>query len=264
MSEANPPNPSAIDETGSGTAKCYYQLREVTKSFGAKQVLNGVSLDIFKGETLVILGGSGSGKSVTLKILVGLLEADGGQVLFEDRDITHLREKEYYPIRKRVSYLFQGGALFDSMNIYQNLAYPLEEHRRLAPREILPMVRESLKMVELENIEHLYPSDLSGGMMKRVALARAIIDKPEIVLYDEPTTGLDPLTTRAINQLIRKLQRELSITSVVVTHDMSTTFHVADRLCFLDKGELAFSGTLDEASRTTHPVLRAYLSGGQS
>lgn len=219
-------------------------------------------MEVHKGETLVILGGSGSGKSVTLKTLVGLIRPDSGQLLFEGQDITRLKERDYYPIRKRVSYLFQGGALFDSMNVYQNLAYPLLEHTKLSHRQILPMVRESLDMVELDSILDLYPSDLSGGMMKRVALARAIINKPEIILYDEPTTGLDPLTTQSINQLIRKLQRELSITSVVVTHDMSTTRHVADRLAFLERGKLAFKGTLAEAQNTKHPVLRAYFQGG--
>lgn len=242
----------------------YYQFENVSKSFGDKPVLKNMNLEVRQGENLVILGGSGSGKSVTLKLMIGLFCAGGGRISFEGRDITHLKEDGYYPIRKRVSYLFQGGALFDSMNVFQNLAYPLIEHQKMTPREILPLVRESLAMVELEKIEHLYPSDLSGGMMKRVALARAIINKPEIVLYDEPTTGLDPLTTRAINRLIRKLQKELAITSVVVTHDMSTTRHVADRLCFLDSGELAFTGTLAQAAQAEHPTLRAYLEGDNS
>lgn len=240
----------------------YFQLRDISKSFGNKHVLRGLSLDVQKGENLVVLGGSGSGKSVLLKLLVGLHHADSGTLLFEDQDITRLEESAYYPVRRRVSYLFQGGALFDSMNIYQNLAYPLLEHTALSHEQILPRVRESLAMVELGEIEHLFPSDLSGGMMKRVALARAIINQPEIVLYDEPTTGLDPLTTQAINRLIRKLQRELGITSVVVTHDMSTAHYVADRLAFLESGRLAFLGTLDEAQNADHQLLRAYLQGG--
>jgi len=240
----------------------FYELNNIHKSFGDKHVLRGLSLDVRKGETLVILGGSGTGKSVVLKLLVGLIQADKGQLSFEDKDITRLSERDYYPIRKRVSYLFQGGALFDSMNIYQNLAYPLREHTRLSHDEILPLVRSSLALVELENVEHQFPSDLSGGMMKRVALARAIINKPEIVLYDEPTTGLDPLTTQTINRLIRKLQQELNITSVVVTHDMSTAHHVADRLAFLESGALAFLGSLAQAATTDHRLLRAYLQGG--
>jgi len=239
-----------------------YQLTGVTKSFGEKDVLCGIDLEIVAGETLVILGGSGTGKSVLLRMLIGLIEADGGSIRFEGEDVTHLGERDYYPIRKRVSYLFQGGALFDSMNVYQNLAYPLREHAKLEHEQILPKVRESLARVELEKIEHLYPSDLSGGMMKRVALARAIINEPEVILYDEPTTGLDPLTTRTINRLIRKLQDELEITSVVVTHDMSTAAHVADRLAFLEGGKLAFVGTMREARSSSHKMLRAYLEGG--
>ena len=240
----------------------FFSLIDIKKAFGTNEVLRGVSLDILKGETLVILGGSGSGKSVLLKLFIGLHTADSGQIMFEGRDISRLKEKEYYPIRRRVSYLFQGGALFDSMNIYQNLAYPLLEHTDMEHAEILPIVRRSLAMVELEKIEHLYPSDLSGGMMKRVALARAIINEPEMILYDEPTTGLDPLTTQTINRMIRKLQEELKITSVVVTHDMSTAYHVSDRLAFLEQGKLAFMGTLEEAKVTDHGMLRAYLKGG--
>lgn len=241
--------------------KIYYDLQNIKKSFGSKEVLKGIDLKIRKGENLVILGGSGTGKSVLLKTLIGLHTADSGKVLFEGQDITHLNEKEFYPIRKRVSYLFQGGALFDSMNVYQNLAYPLREHTDMTHRQILPLVRETLKMVELEKIEDLYPSDLSGGMMKRVALARAVINRPELVLYDEPTTGLDPLTTRTVNRLIRKLQNELEFTSVVVTHDMSTAQYVADRLVFLESGNLVFEGSLAEAAQSEHPVLRAYLEG---
>lgn len=239
-----------------------YELRDIYKSFGIKKVLQGIDLAITKGETLVVLGGSGSGKSVLLRTLIGLIRADSGEVHFEGKPITGLREREYYPIRRRVSYLFQGGALFDSMNVYSNLAYPLLEHTQMKHEEILPVVRESLAMVELEKVEHLFPSDLSGGMMKRVALARAIINKPEVILYDEPTTGLDPLTTRTINRMIRKLQEELKITSVVVTHDMSTAHHVADRLAFLEQGRIAFSGTLAEAATSEHQTLRAYLKGG--
>lgn len=239
-----------------------FSLENIHKSFGKHQVLRGVNMDIHKGETLVILGGSGSGKSVTLQLLIGLLQADSGKLTFEGQDITHLDEKDYYPIRKRVSYLFQGGALFDSMNVYQNLAYPLLEHTKLTHREILPIVREALERVELSGVEDKFPSNLSGGMMKRVALARAIINKPEVILYDEPTTGLDPLTTQTINRLIRKLQNDLKITSIVVTHEMSTTFHVADRLAFLEQGEMAFHGTLDEAKLSDHPTLSAFLKGG--
>ena len=227
-------------------------------------MLRGIDLEINRGETLVVLGGSGSGKSVLLKTLIGLLHADSGTLRFEGTDITRFKEKEFYPIRKRVSYLFQGGALFDSMNVYQNLAYPLREHTHMSHEEILPIVQDRLRLVELKNVEHLHPSDLSGGMMKRVALARAIINTPELILYDEPTTGLDPLTAQAINELIRKLQHELQVTSVVVTHDMATTRHVADRLAFLEQGSLAFVGSLSEAELSNHTMLNAYLKGGKN
>lgn len=239
----------------------FYALHQVVKSFGSNHVLRGISLEILRGETLVILGGSGTGKSVLLKLLIGLHHADSGTIVFDGQDITRLKEAGYYAVRRRVSYLFQGGALFDSMNVFENLAYPLVSHTRLSAEEIAPIIRRSLDLVELEDVERLYPSGLSGGMMKRVALARAIITEPEIVLYDEPTAGLDPLTTRTINELIRKMQRELNITSVVVTHDMTTARHVGDRLAFLHNGILEFTGTLDEAWDSHHPLLQAYLKG---
>ena len=196
-----------------------------------------------------------------LKLLIGLIQADSGQIIFEGQDITHLAERAYYPIRKRVSYLFQGGALFDSMNVYQNLAYPLKEHTDMSSPAILAKVQDALTKVGLKDIEHLSPSDLSGGMMKRVALARAIINEPELILYDEPTTGLDPITTHTINELIRKMQSDLNISSVIVTHDMPTVHRCADRLAFLDKGVIAFIGSLEEARLSTHPKLRAYFEG---
>jgi len=238
-----------------------YQLQGVGKKFADKTVLEGIDLVLYPGETLVILGGSGTGKSVLLKLLIGLLQADSGSITFDGAEITHLPERCYYPLRRRVSYLFQGGALFDSMNVVQNLAYPLLAHSALDHPQIRQRVDEALAMVELTKVEHLYPVDLSGGMMKRVALARAIINHPEVILYDEPTTGLDPLTTRTINKLIRKLQRELKVTSVVVTHDMSTARHVADRLAFLHMGRFVFCGDLEEAQRADHPLLKAYFSG---
>lgn len=240
----------------------FFELKDLHKSFGDKHVLRGLNGTIEPRETLVVLGGSGTGKSVLLKTLIGLIQVDSGQILFEEEDIAQWNETQFYKVRKRVSYLFQGGALFDSMNVYQNLAYPLREHTDLPHEDILPKVREALAMVELEKVEHLYPSDLSGGMMKRVALARAIINRPEMVLYDEPTTGLDPITTQTINRMIRKLQQELNITSVVVTHDIATAKHVADRLGFLEDGKFAFLGTLAEAKQSDHRMLRAYLEGG--
>lgn len=238
-----------------------YRLKGVHKSFEDNHVLRGIDLGIRKGENLVVLGGSGSGKSVMLKLLIGLLQPEQGRIYYGDQDITNLPEADYYPIRRRVSYLFQGGALFDSMNVYQNLAYPLKAHTQLSSEEILGKVKNALAKVGLSDIEHLSPNDLSGGMMKRVALARAIIMEPELILYDEPTTGLDPITTNTINDLIRKMQRELDISSVIVTHDMPTVHRCADRLAFLDKGQFGFIGTLDEARQSPHEKLRAYFQG---
>ncbi len=238
-----------------------YRLEQIHKHFGDNHVLRGIDLDIRRGENLVILGGSGSGKSVMLKLLVGLLTADKGKIYFDGNDITQLPEKGYYPIRTRVSYLFQGGALFDSMNVYQNLAYPLKAHTDMSSQDILAQVKDALKKVGLEEIEHLFPGSLSGGMMKRVALARAIINQPELILYDEPTTGLDPLTTHTINELIRKMQKDLQISSVIVTHDMPTVYRCADRLAFLDEGCMVFIGTIEQARQSTHPKLRAYFQG---
>jgi phospholipid/cholesterol/gamma-HCH transport system ATP-binding protein len=234
----------------------------IHKSFGPNHVLQGVDFSIKKGETLAILGGSGTGKSVILKIIIGLLTPEKGTVIYKERNITALKEKEYFSIRKEVSYLFQGGALFDSMNVFENLAFPLRQHSSMSDPEIEEKVKISLDRVGLEQVEHLFPPDLSGGMMKRVALARAIINHPEVILYDEPTTGLDPLTSHTINELIVKMQRDLNITSIVVTHDMSTVFHVADRLAFLQDGKISFLGTLNQAQACPNETLCAYLKGG--
>jgi len=235
---------------------------DVHKRFGDNHVLRGINFQIEKGETVTILGGSGSGKSVILKSMIGLLQPDSGTILYKGKNITNLKEKAYFPIRKEVSYLFQGGALFDSFNVFENLAFPLRQHSKADEAEIRQRVHVSLERVGLKEVDHLFPPDLSGGMMKRVALARAIINNPEVILYDEPTTGLDPLTSQTINQLIVKMQKELEITSIVVTHDMSTVFHVADKLAFLQDGEIAFFGSMEEAQACPNATLCAYLKGG--
>jgi phospholipid/cholesterol/gamma-HCH transport system ATP-binding protein len=236
---------------------------DLHKSFGGKQVLRGVNLEVREGETLVILGGSGSGKSVLIRHAIGLLTPDRGRVIVDGTDLTGLSEDDLVPVRKKVGMLFQGGALFDSMDVFENVAYALREHTDLSEEEITSRVREKLERVELEaGVEDLMPSDLSGGMRKRVALARSIALEPRAILYDEPTTGLDPITAHRINLLIRNLQRTLNVTSVVVTHDIQSAYAVGDRIAFLYEGEMVFVGSVEEARNSRDPRLRLFLSGG--
>jgi len=229
------------------------------KAYGKKQVLRGVDLKIYRGEVLVILGGSGTGKSVTLRHMLGLERPDAGQVLVEGEDVTNLPEEELYRVRMKFGMLFQSGALFDSMNVFENIAFPLREHADHDEAEITRIVREKLELVSLPNTEELMPVDLSGGMRKRVGLARAIVLDPQVILYDEPTTGLDPITSHKINEMIVELQRKLNVTSIVVTHDIQSAFTVGDRIAFLHKGVFEWIGTLDEAVRTDHPLLQEFL-----
>lgn len=232
------------------------------KSFGANDVLQGVDLDVERGETVVILGGSGSGKSVLIRHAVGLHRPDRGEVWVDGTEISGLDEDELQECRKKVGMLFQAGALFDSMDVLENVAYALREHTTLDDDRISARVREVLALVELEGVEDRMPADLSGGMRKRVALARAIAISPRALLYDEPTTGLDPITAGAINRLIRSLQSRLGVTSIVVTHDIASAFSVADRVAFLHSGKIEFQGTPGEARASDHERLRAFLRGG--
>lgn len=234
------------------------------KSFGVKEVLRGLNLDIFHGETIVILGGSGTGKSVLLKHTIGLLKPDGGQVYVNGEEITNLNEAQLIPVRRKVGVLFQAGALFDSMNVYENVAFALKEHTDMKEDEINEKVKEKLNLVEMDNVEHLMPSDLSGGMKKRVALARAIVLEPQAILYDEPTTGLDPIIAGNINKMIRNLQKQLEVTSIVVTHDITSAFTVADRVAFLYDGKIKFLGTVEEAKNTDEPLLNNFIRGEEN
>ncbi len=236
--------------------------KDLHKSFGKKDVLKGIDLEIHKGETVVILGGSGSGKSVLIRHTIGLHRPDAGEVWVDGTEISGFAEDELMPIRTKVGMLFQGGALFDSMDVFENIAFALREHTQMAEDQIAGRVREVLDLVEMPGVEDLMTSDLSGGMKKRVALARAIALQPQGILYDEPTTGLDPITGGAINKLIRDLQSALNVTSVVVTHDIKSAFTVADRLAFLHDGRLSFVGTGDEALHSKDTVLRDFLRGG--
>ena len=232
----------------------------VTKTFRDKPVLRGVDLEVTSGETLVLLGGSGSGKSVLLKHLNGLLRPDDGSVEVQGTRLETLDEDALVPVRRQVSMLFQQGALFDSLSVGENVAFPLREHRMLPPEKIPARVAEALAMVGLEKTERLMPSELSGGMRKRAALARALVLEPRVLLYDEPTTGLDPVVAAKINHLIRDLQKQLGLTSVVVTHDLASAFYVADRLAFLYEGRIRFVGTPAEARAATDAPLYEFLN----
>ncbi len=235
------------------------EFEDVWKRYASKEVLAGVNLKIFRGEVLCVLGPSGTGKSVTLRHINGLTKPDDGDVRVFGESVVPLSEEELSPVRRRLAMLFQGGALFDSMNVEQNIAFPLEEHTDKPPEEIARLVAEKLEMVGLPGTQRKMPSELSGGMRKRVALARSIALEPEIILYDEPTTGLDPLTSEKISQLIVDINIRLQTTSVVVTHDIVTARTVADRLAFLHQGRFQFIGTFEEAARGGHPVLHEYF-----
>lgn len=237
----------------------FVEFRDVHKAYGVKQVLRGANLKVYRGEVMVILGGSGSGKSVTLRHMLGLEAPDTGRVIVEEEDITDLPEEELYRVRKKFGMLFQSGALFDSMNVFENVAFPLREHTDMSDDEIARAVRERLELVNLPGSEHLMPVDLSGGMRKRVGLARSIVLDPKMILYDEPTTGLDPITAQKINELIIDLQSKLNVTSVVVTHDIQAAFSVGDRISFLSQGVFEWVGSMEEARDSDHPMLREFL-----
>ena len=229
------------------------------KSFGEKKVFQKLSLVIEKGETLTILGGSGTGKTILIKTLIGLVHPEGGKILVEGEDVVTMDEEALLKLRRRVGMLFQGGALFDSLSVRENIAYPLREHFHFSESELDKKVAEKLDLVGLPGIEESMPSDLSGGMKKRVALARAIATDPEVILYDEPTTGLDPINTHRINHLIRSLQEKLKVTSIVVTHDMASAFAISDRLAILYDGKIAFIGTIREFQTSSNPVVKEFL-----
>lgn len=244
------------------SANGFIECRNLFKSFGEKAVLQGVNLTVKRGETMVILGGSGSGKTVLLKHMNGLIGPQTGQVFLDSLEISRMEEDELTEVRKRVAMVFQSCALFDSLTVGENIAYPLNEHAALSPAGIRDRVREALSLVGLEGSEDLYPAEMSGGMKKRAALARALVLKPEALLYDEPTTGLDPVMTHRINRLISELQKKLSVTSVVVTHDLQSAFAVADRLAFLQQGQIRLVGTREEFHASKDLALHEFLFSG--
>ncbi len=236
-------------------------VRKLTKTLGTQEVLRGVDLEVQRGNTCVVLGRSGSGKSVLLKHLIGLFKPTAGEVWVDGEEITHLRERELGPVRKKVGILFQSAALFDSMTVEGNIAFPLRESGVTDPKEIADRVAEALDMVDLAGEEQKMPENLSGGMRKRVGLARTIVSRPACILYDEPTTGLDPIGSDSINRLIRRLQKRLSVTSVVVTHDMKTAFHTADHVAYLYDGRIYFEGTVEELRASRDPLIVDFIEG---
>lgn len=237
-------------------------FRGVHKAFGPQTIYSGLDLDVFPGETLTIIGGSGVGKSVMLKLLIGLLPYDDGEIRVDGEEVSQMDGAALLRLRSRVAMLFQGAALFDSMTVEENIKYPLREHRWGTEAAMTDRVAEVLEMVDMPGIQKKKPAQLSGGMRKRVGLARAIAMQPKVILYDEPTTGLDPVNVRRINGLILSLQEKLGVTSIVVTHDMDTVFTVTDRLAMVYGQEIAFQGTPEAARESDFRYLREFVRGG--
>jgi phospholipid/cholesterol/gamma-HCH transport system ATP-binding protein len=251
-------NPSPLT---AATTPAMIAVRDLTKKIGRQEILRGIDLTVAKGETLVIIGRSGGGKSVLLKHLIGLLQPDGGEIWIDGQNIIGLSERKLAAIRRKVGILFQGGALFDSMTVEENIAFPLREAGERDPKVIREKVSEMLEVMEMEGQQRKMPVNLSGGMKKRVGLARSIIRRPSCILYDEPTSGLDPVVSDSINRLIRRLQERFHVTSIVVTHDMKSAFHLADHIAYLHEGRIYFYGTPEELQASGDPLLQDFLLG---
>jgi phospholipid/cholesterol/gamma-HCH transport system ATP-binding protein len=234
---------------------------DLYKSFGPKKVLDGVNLEVRKGESMVVLGGSGSGKSVLIKCIIGILRPDAGKIYVAGQEVTSLKERDLNELRKKFGMLFQGGALFDSLSVWENVGFGLRQHTALPDGEIKRIAIERLKLVGLYNVENLRTSELSGGMMKRVSLARAICMEPEILLYDEPTTGLDPIMGDVINELIVHLKETLKVTSIAITHDMRSAYKIADRIAMLYKGKIIEVGSPEEIRSSGSDVVQQFIHG---
>ncbi len=263
VSVINEPAPSTKNQSLSAETgdQAMVRLVDVYKKLGGKQILNGASLAIEEGETRVIIGRSGEGKSVLIKHICRLFQPDKGEVYVEGENITELDDAALLPVRKKIGYLFQNAALFDSLNVLQNVGFALYEEKQLSDEEIRDRVEEVLRLVRLGDVLEKMPSELSGGMRKRVGLARSIIQKPKIILYDEPTTGLDPITSDAINDLIISLSEQLKVTSVVITHDMVSAFKVATKFSMLLNGQIIYTGKTDEVKNTDNQIMQQFIQG---
>lgn len=237
------------------------RIQNLTKIFDGRRVLDELDLDIHRGETIVVIGRSGCGKSVLLKHITGLLKPSGGEIFFENEDITKFTRKKLFQMRMHFGMLFQSSALFDSLSVGENVALPLRKHTEMEEEEIRKVVCQKLRLVGLSEIYDKYPAEMSGGMKKRIGLARAIVMNPKVVLYDEPTTGLDPIMADVINELIRNLQNELQITSVVVTHDIKSAYKVGDHISMLHGGKIIFSGSPDDVRSTGDAIVRQFIEG---
>jgi phospholipid/cholesterol/gamma-HCH transport system ATP-binding protein len=237
------------------------EVIDLLKSFNGKKVLDGVDMTIEEGKITVIIGRSGEGKSVLLKHIIGLLKPDSGKILVGEEDITKMNEKELDIVRRKFGMLFQGAALFDSMTVGENVGFPLMEHTDMYFDEIKNVVKEKLQKVGLSGIEEMMPADLSGGMKKRVGLARAIVMDPEIILFDEPTTGLDPIMSDSIATLIQNTQKDLHTTYIVITHDITLTYKIADSIAMLHEGKIIEEGSVEEIKNSTNPVIRQFVEG---
>ncbi len=240
------------------------KIIDLNKSFGLNHVLRGVDLTVERGESMVVIGGSGSGKSVLIKHIIGLLRPDAGRVFVDGIDVFQLKEGELNELRRKFGMLFQGAALFDSLSVWENVGFGLMQHKKLSDKEIKEIAVEKLRMVGLVGVEDLMPSELSGGMRKRVGLARAICMEPEILLYDEPTTGLDPIMADAINDLIVDMKDKLNVTSVAITHDMKSAYKIADRIAMLYNGKIIEVGSPDEIRNSGNPIVQQFITGSAS
>lgn len=242
-------------------AEAVISLRQLNITFGTHTVLDNIDLDVYKGETLAVLGPSGTGKSTVLRSMIGLLEPNGGQIFIQGEDVSGLDEDGWNRLRMKMGMVFQYSALFDFLTVGENVAFGLRQHTDKSDEEIQGIVTQMLDLVGLPGTQDLYPAELSGGMKKRVGLARAIAVNPEIVLYDEPTAGLDPIMSRNISRLIKKTQEQLHVTSVLVTHDMQSAFYAADRVAMLYEGHIVAIGTAEEMKNSTHPIVKAFIEG---